>query len=65
MEKKKEAAAGTAVLKAARQQGLFPHTGEKVDSPYQPLELRCDDLYGLFCTDTPASAPRRRVFIPK
>ena len=58
-------AAGTAVLKAARQQGLFPHTGEKVDSPYQPLELRCDDLYGLFCTDTPASAPRRRVFIPK
>lgn len=58
-------AAGTAVLKAARQQGLFPHTGEAVDSPYQALEQRCDDLYGLFCTEAPASAPQRRVFIPK
>jgi predicted nucleotidyltransferase len=56
-------AAGTAVLKAARKCGLFPHTGEKTDCPYQVLEQRCDDLYGLFRTDMPAHSGKRRVYI--
>ena len=55
---------GRSILKNARQSGLFPHTGEIMDNPYQLLEQRCDDLYGLFCTDAPnAPSPKRRVFI--
>ena len=54
---------GTTVLKAARKCGLFPHTGERTDHPYQALEQRCDDLYGLFRTDMPAHSGKRRVYI--
>ena len=59
---------GIAALKAARETGLFPHTGEKVDHPYQALERRCDDLYGLFATDEvfPAGITEdRRIYFPK
>ena len=58
--------AGRTLLKKARETGLFPHTGDSVDDPYQQLEQRCDDLYGLFAVDEPESAGmtfQRRVYI--
>ena len=57
---------GKAVLKNARKNGNFPHIGEKMDDPYQQLEQRCDNLYGLFRIDAPAPAgqdAKRRVYI--
>ena len=60
--------AGRTLLKKARQAGLFPHTGDSVDDPYQQLEQRCDDLYGLFAVAEPESAGmtfHRRVYICK
>ena len=60
--------AGRTLLKKARETGLFPHTGDSVDDPYQQLEQRCDDLYGLFAVAEPESAgltSKRRVFIHK
>ena len=59
---------GIPVLKQARETGLFPHIGEKIDHPYQALERRWDDLYGLFCSDAPASAGidhDRRIYLLK
>jgi len=59
---------GQEILKKARQSGLFPHTGEKTDSPWWQIEQRCDDLYGLLRTDSPTAAgseAKRRVFIQK
>ena len=57
---------GRSVLKHARENGLFPHIGEEMDSPYWNLEQRCDRLYPLFATATTQkglSATDRRVFI--
>ena len=57
---------GRAILKKAREQGLFPHIGEEMDNPYWDLEQRCDRLYPLFRLDAPPkglSATQRRVFI--
>jgi predicted nucleotidyltransferase len=59
---------GRVLLKKAREAGLFPHTGDTVDDAYQALEIRCDDLYGLFAVDKPESAGmtfHRRVYICK
>ena len=57
---------GREVLKTARQTGLYPNLGEKLDNPFQALEDRCDSLYGLFCRDTPQSpAPEYRIFYHK
>ena len=57
-------ARGRSVLKIARATGLFPHTGEIIDGPYQLFEQRCDDLYGLFAVGTPdIPSLKRRVFI--
>jgi len=44
---------GREILKAARGVGAFPNIGEKVDHPYQPLETRCGQLYGLFANGAP------------
>lgn len=53
---------GRSVLKTARTVGNFPHIGEEMPDPYQALEQRCDDLYGLFCQDLPqAPVQKRRV----
>ena len=49
---------GRAVLKEAKQSGLYLNAGEAYDHPYWSLEKRCGELYGLFCTDGP-EAPRR------
>lgn len=57
---------GQAVLKKARQSGLFPHIGEKINDPYQLLESRCDDLYGLFRVSGPdnaGKAEKRRIVL--
>ncbi len=57
---------GTAILKKAREFGFFPHTGDKTGHPYEAIEQRCDDLYGLFRTDSPAAgnSKRRVVILP-
>ena len=57
---------GRSILKAAREQGTFPHIGEAIDLPYAALECRCDDIYTLFRADRPASAgetSKRRVWL--
>lgn len=46
---------GREILKFARQTGEFINIGQAVDHPYQALENRCGDLYGLFCENAPAS----------
>ena len=59
---------GRAILKNARERLLLPHTGDIQDDPYQNIENRCDDLYGLFASDDPEPAGRftkRRVYIKK
>lgn len=59
---------GRYILKRARESALMPHTGERIDDPYQRFESRCDDLYELFATDGPQSAgitSSRRVYIHK
>ena len=59
---------GIAALKTARETGLFPHTGERMEGAYQQLENMWDDLYGLFRADSPAPAGQtanRRVYIGK
>lgn len=57
---------GICALKQARESGLFPHTGEKVDHSYQRMEQKWDDLYGLFRQFSPAPSGQtctRRVYI--
>ena len=44
---------GRALLNLARQTGDFPNIGQLLDNPYQQLENRCGDLYGLFSTQSP------------
>lgn len=46
---------GREILKQARKTGCFPNIGETQDHPYQTLENRCGDLYGLFALDSPES----------
>lgn len=56
---------GRQILKQARKTGLFPNIGQTQKDPYQQLEDRCSDLYGLFATESP-EAPgaenRYRIF---
>ena len=44
---------GREILKNAREHGLYPNIGEKIDHPYQAIEDRADALYGLFAIDAP------------
>lgn len=56
---------GRKILKAAKAYGFFPNIGERVDAPYQRIEDRCEDLYGLFAEgtpDAPGAANKYRVF---
>ena len=55
----------TGILKKARENGLFPHTGEKMDHPYQANEQLWDDLYSLFAEapEAPGQTHRRRAYI--
>ena len=57
---------GREILKRARQFGCYPNIGEKLEHPYEALEIRADDLYGLFA-DHPepagVAAHRRVIYI--
>ena len=56
---------GRKILKDARLSGLFPNTGEDTGHPYQKIEQRAEDLYGLFALDAPSPAGaerKRRIF---
>ena len=56
---------GREILKKARQSGHFPNIGETVDHPYQQLENRCGDLYGLFAQgipEHPGTEKQQRVY---
>ena len=54
---------GREILKNARNTGMFVNTGEVQDHPYQQLENRCGDLYGLFAQtpEAPGRARKERV----
>ena len=56
---------GREILKQARNTGCFPNIGEVRNEPYQQLENRCADLYGLFslgAVERPNAERQRRVF---
>ena len=55
---------GRQILKKARQSGHFPNVGEYQDHPYQLLEDRCGDLYGLFSKtpEKPGIEASRRIY---
>lgn len=59
---------GRQILLNARENGLFPNIGERVDTPYQALETRSDDLYGFFVSgapEAPGITAKRRVYYCK
>ena len=59
---------GREILNKARQTGRFPNIGERQPEPWQGLENRCGDLYGLFSCDSPEPAggeTDRRLFYTK
>lgn len=57
---------GREILKRARQTGSYPNIGEKLAHPYEALENRSDDLYGLFATTLePAGLANSRRVIYK
>lgn len=58
---------GREILKRARQFGHYPNIGEKLEHPYEALENRADDLYGLFAPipEPPGKAEQRRVIYKK
>ena len=57
---------GRKILKQARQTGSYPNIGEKLAHPYEALENRSDDLYGLFATTLePAGLTNSRRVIYK
>lgn len=57
---------GRAILSAVKKSGVFRNAGETVPHPYQALEQRWGDLYGLFAQEQP-EAPgreqRRRIVL--
>lgn len=59
---------GRKILTCARQNGLFLNIGEKSNHPYESIERRCDDLYGLFCSGRPEASgltADRRIYYRK
>ena len=58
---------GREILKQARLTGSYPNIGEKLGHPYEVLEARADDLYGLFAAipEAPGVANQRRVIYQK
>ena len=51
---------GREILKKARISGTFPNIGEKIDHPYQAIESRTDDLYGLFAVGAPEPPDKKQ-----
>ncbi len=58
---------GRSILTQARKQGAFPNVGETQEHPYQQLENRCDDLYGLLAQnfEVPGITGLRRIHYRK
>lgn len=59
---------GRQILKNARKVSPLINIGETQDHPYQALENRCSDLYGLFANDIPEPSGREhqyRIFYQK
>ena len=57
---------GRAVLSAVKKSGVFRNAGETVRHPYQALEQRWGDLYGLFAQEqpeAPGGEQRRRIVL--
>lgn len=57
---------GRAVLSAVKKSGVFRNAGETVPHPYQSLEQRWGDLYGLFALrqpEAPGGEQRRRIVL--
>lgn len=55
---------GRSILNTARNHTTLCNAGQRMDSPWQQIEDRCGDLYGLFCrheTEAPGAAARQRV----
>ncbi len=57
---------GRTVLSLAREHGLYPNLGQKLDCPYEQIEDRAAALYGLFALDGPEPPPKKQrpVYIP-
>ena len=55
---------GREILKQARAVGDFPNIGQRIDHPYQALENRCGDLYGLFsqAPEAPGCTQAGRIY---
>ena len=55
---------GRDILKHARNFGSFVNAGEETEHPYQALENRWGDLYGLFADlpDAPGTERKRRIY---
>ena len=59
---------GRSILKEGKKSASFVNTGEQVDHPFQTVENRAEDLYGLFCTDAiepPGREQKRRIHYQK
>lgn len=57
---------GRAILSAVKKSGVFRNAGETVPHPYQSLEQRWGDLYGLFALgqpEAPGREQRRRIVL--
>ncbi len=57
---------GRDILSYAREKGLFPNTGEKLNHPFEETEARCDALYGLFAVgdaEGPANPVPHPVYV--
>lgn len=55
---------GRAILSAVKKSGVFRNAGKTVPHPYQSLEQRWGDLYGLFALgqpEAPGAEQRRRI----
>ena len=53
---------GRTVLSKARESGVFPNLGEKLEHPYQVIENHSDDLYRLFQTSTEECLSRQTLY---
>lgn len=59
---------GRKLLNSVKDSGYFVNTGERIDHPWQLLEERIDNLYGLFTLDSidaPGMETQRRVYYHK
>ncbi len=58
---------GREVLRYAKEQTLLYNVGQRVDHPFQEIETRCADLYGLFAEtiEPPGQEAKKRVIVMK